>query len=323
MSKELFDYDFQVDLTEKDETYPMDDVQWIYINDINQNNYSSGFINWTNVAVVGSNVNKQYSWANAYLSIPYMVSVVADGTNCILADSAANCNALSVKNYLHLVDWASIKFNGVQCNRGSYYLNFYNNEQMKQMNTDEYKLYSDILCHAWDNPNGLHLNAAATVGESNNILNDLNFAVEDGLLPNTITNDGHLKRCKITNTDLHNAVNNTMSNYFGTNAFQVLNNEQQSGLVYQGAGGLVYQGYANIPLAKLHPFFADMPTVASSSGFELRLQMNIARENSWKVTYAAANTAGIAMPNGITVNQVVGHTCPFMLANPILCNCNW
>ena len=41
MSNSLFQFNFQDDQQEKENSYPISDVQWIYINDINQNNYSN------------------------------------------------------------------------------------------------------------------------------------------------------------------------------------------------------------------------------------------------------------------------------------------
>ena len=49
MSNSLFEHDFQVDLELNENTYCTQDIQWQYINDNNQNNYSNGYINWTNL----------------------------------------------------------------------------------------------------------------------------------------------------------------------------------------------------------------------------------------------------------------------------------
>jgi len=63
-----------------------------------------------------------------------------------------------------------------------------------------------------------------------------------------------------------------------------------------------------------------MPSVASSTGFELRLQSNLARENSYVTTYSGI---GVNNNNGlpnyaklVTSQQIVGHCCPFLLSNP-------
>lgn len=53
----------------------------------------------------------------------------------------SNVNALSVKSYATFIDWTSIKFNGVSCNRNSYYNHLMMNERIKMYNNDKYKLY--------------------------------------------------------------------------------------------------------------------------------------------------------------------------------------
>ena len=95
-------------------------------------------------------------------------------------------------------------------------------------------------------------------------------------------------------------------------------------MVYNAPDGLCFQGIITIPLAELHDFFAKMPSVASSSGFELRIQSNLSRENSYVTRYpaipinSAANGAGLApiIPDLVTSQQIVGHACPFLLSNP-------
>ena len=47
MSNSLFEFNYQHDQQPTENQYPINDVQWIYINDINQQNYSNGYINFT------------------------------------------------------------------------------------------------------------------------------------------------------------------------------------------------------------------------------------------------------------------------------------
>ncbi len=82
---------------------------------------------------------------------------------------------------------------------------------------------------------------------------------------------------------------------------------------------MVFQGVANIPLSELHNFFQQMPSVASSTGFELRLQTNLSRENSYTTRYGAiaVSPSTVAnIPDLVTSQQIVGHCCPFLLSNP-------
>ena len=98
MSNNLFQFNFEHDLQPTENQYCIQDMQWLYINDINQSNYSNGYINFTNVSVIGSSVEKQYLWSQGYLAIPYTITVApSNGMNFVI--DPANVNALSVKSY--------------------------------------------------------------------------------------------------------------------------------------------------------------------------------------------------------------------------------
>ena len=313
MANSLFQYHFEDDQQEKENSYPISDVQWIYINDINQNNYSNGFINFTNVSIIGSSVEKQYAWSQAYLAVPYTITVSPANGLAFIADPA-NVNALSVKSYATFIDWVSVKFNGVSCTRNSYYNHLAMNERIKTYNSDKYRLYGDIMNHEWDTGTGIQY--STTIGESNN--DTAPSTLKEGFKPANIVNQGHLDRCTKTNIDITNVANSSLASFMGTTSATLRDTENQNVLVYQGTDGLVFQGTAIIPLSELHDFFKQMPSVASSTGFELRLQTNLSRENSYVTKYpliAAANTTPVA-PNLVTSQQIVGHCCPFLLSNP-------
>jgi hypothetical protein len=354
MSNDLFEHDFEVDLIQPENTYPMNDVQYIYINDINASNYSNGYINFTNVAVVGSSIDKQYSWSNAYVAIPYTVTLdavdgyftgaindAAAGAGSISASSPENAYAVGVKGYQHFIDWTSIKFNGVACNRSSYYNNFLINEDIKTMDNNEYKLYGDILNHDFDNGAGLALNVTGGVGEVNNNTVGSSDILKNGFKPSAQVNHGHVNRMRKSNVDLTGKNYLTASGYnsslaafagsgaTGGNASAIQTDTYQNALVTNTTTKLVYQGVATIPLPMIHDFFKQLPSVASSTGFELRLQTNIASSNSWTVGYGAMtainadtnltdNTKLLDVVSLIS-NQTVGHTCPFMLSPAYHC----
>jgi hypothetical protein len=326
MSNNLFQFNFEHDQQPTENSYCISDVQWVYINDINQGNYSNGFINFTNVSVIGSDVSKQYDWSQAYLAIPITVTVVPDGTLLTTVIDPVNANALSIKSNACLVDWVSCKFNGVSVTRNSYYNHLLMNENIKMYSDDKFKIYGDILNHSWDTGNSIGL--IGTAGEYNNCTNLATGLVAQGNRPGTIPNLGHRARCAKTNIDMTDNTNSSLAQFLLGNSdltpnsrqtqigsTTILNNENQNSLVYQGTDGLCFQSISLIPLSELHDFFKQMPSVASSTGFELRLQMNLSKENSYQIRYnAIANATTVA--NRVTSNQIVGHCAPFMLANP-------
>jgi len=321
MSNDLYQFNFEHDQQPTENQYPINDVQYIYVNDINQGNYGNGYINWTNVSIIGSSIERFYDFSQAYLAIPYTVTVVPDGTILTVAPDPVNVNALSIKSNCTLVDWASIKFNGVSVNRGSYYNHLMMNERIKMYSNDKFDIYGDILNHAFDSGNTIGYNAA--VGEYNNITNLASGLVAQGNKPGTVPNLAHRARCAKTNVDLTNQANSTLGNFLLAAGAQssaqstvLLNNVNQNSLVYQSALGLVYQGISIIPLSELGcDFFKNMPSVGSSSGFELRLQMNLSKENSYQIRYNAI-ASNTTVANLVSSNQIVGHACCTMLANP-------
>ena len=313
MANSLYQFNFEHDQQPTENQYPINDVQWIYINDINQNNYSNGFINFTNVSVIGNSVEKQYLWSQGYLAIPYTITVAgAGGLNFVIDD--ANVNALSIKSYATMIDWVSAKFNGVSVTRNSYYNHLMMNERIKTYNSDKYRLYGDIMCHEWDTGSGISY--SSTIGERNN--NTLGATLATGTNPGIIVNEGHISRCTKTNMDLTNVNHSSLASFMGAGNNSLKDTGNQNALVYHNTDGLVFQGVAIIPLSELHDFFKNMPSVASSTGFELRLQSNLSRENSYVTRYGAIPAADVLpqIPNLVTSQQIVGHCCPFLLANP-------
>jgi hypothetical protein len=312
MSNNLFEFNFQDDQQPTENSYPISDVQWIYINDINQQNYSNSYINFTNVSIVGSDISKQYLWSQAYLTIPYTI-VLTPASGMTFVQDDANVNAVSVKSYASFVDWVSCKFNGVSTTRNSYYNHLVMNERIKTYNSDKYRLYGDIMAHEWDN--GYGISYSSVIGERNN--NTVPVNLTTGLRPASVVNQGHLDRCAKTNIDITNVLNSSLASFMGTQN-SLRDTENQNVLIYNNTDGLVFQGTATIPLSELHDFFAKMPSVSSSTGFELRLQCNIGRENSYVLTFPliAAADANVQIPNLVTSQQIVGHCCPFLVSNP-------
>ena len=170
------------------------------------------------------------------------------------------------------------------------------------------------MCHEWDTGTGISY--SATIGERNN--NTLGTTLATGTNPGIIVNQGHLDRCAKTNIDLTNVNHSSLASFMGAGNTSLIDTENQNALVYNNTDGLVFQGVAMIPLSELHDFFKQMPSVASSTGFELRLQSNLSRENSYTTTYGAIAAANVTpqIPNLVTSQQIVGHCCPFLLANP-------
>jgi hypothetical protein len=200
------------------------------------------------------------------------------------------------------------------------------NENIKMYSDDKFKLYGDILGHVFDTGNSIGYNP--NVGEFNNVTNLSTGLVTQSTKPGTLPNLGHKARCEKNNIDMTDNTHSSLAQFLLANttltpnsrqtqigSTTILTNENQNSLVYQGTDGLVYQGVSIIPLSELHDIFKKLPSVASSTGFELRLQMNLSKENSYQIRYNAI-ASNTTVANLVTSNQIVGHCAPFLLANP-------
>jgi len=202
MSNSLFEHDFQVDLEPNENTYCTQDIQWQYINDNNQNNYSNGYINWTNLNLGTGSIDKMYSFSNSYITIPYSIVLYGDGTIFkFKAGDPANANAACLKSSACIVDWVSTKVDGAQLTRSSYHNHLMMNEKIKTYNTDKFKIYGDILGHVWDNGHSIDY-VPNKVGEVNNTILPFNTPNIYGLAPTNMTNTAHLQRCLKNNIDI-------------------------------------------------------------------------------------------------------------------------
>jgi len=93
---------------------------------------------------------KFFDWSQAVVTIPYTVFLTA--TNCYFGSGTHNVNvaniavaplgenafAVGCKGFHHFIDTTYIKYNGININRNSSYVNFMMNENLKKrtlMNT--------------------------------------------------------------------------------------------------------------------------------------------------------------------------------------------
>ena len=320
MSKSLFEHDFQKDLEENENTYCTQDIQWQYINDNNQGNYSNGYINFTNLNLSSGSIDKMYSFSNAYITVPYTIALYGDGNvnGFKFTVDAANAYAACLKSSTCIVDWVSAKFDGAQLTRSSYHNHLMMNEKIKTYNADKYKLYGDVMGHAWDNGHSINY-VPAGLGETNNHTfrpHTMSTGLA-GLAPANITNDGHFQRCMKNNIDVTRAANSSLNKFLtltDSPNTSIRDTEHQNVLVFQDADTLIFHGTAIIPLSELHDVFREMPTVSTMNGFDLRLQCNIARENTYSINYPAITGAtGIITPTAVNVIQSIGKVCPVMV----------
>lgn len=332
------EYNFELDRETMDEIYPASDLQWIYLNDINNGNYANNFINFSNINLIGASSEKYMDFSQAYVQIPITVNLTATnayfgyglvpGATSTITPAKENACAIGMKPFHHVIDYASIKVGGTPVNRNSQWNNFYINEKLKTMNTDEYRIIGEILNYSLDSSESLSTTSTTPVIEYNNNL-QVQTGLTNGITPASFRNHGHYERILRLNQDLTNG--NLKAS--GTNLLSIPNNYQSC---YLGATTLTntypttlsWTYNCIIPLSKIHDFFQKVPSMNSTQGFELRLQTNVGSpaQNYWTQSF---NTGGaITAANSYTQTstgtplttftcsstQSFGHTCPFIIS---------
>jgi hypothetical protein len=243
-----------------------------------------------------------------------------------------------MKPFHHIIDYASIKVGGTPVNRNSQWNNFYINEILKRMNTDEYRIIGDLLNYNIDSSESLKTTAATPVIEYNNNL-VVQTGLKKGITPDSYRNVGHYDRILRLNQDLSNGnlkasgtttttlANNYQSCYLGT----TINNTATSNFPVSTAAAptiLTWTYNCIVPLSKIHDFFSKIPSINSTQGFELRLQTNVGSpaQNYWTQSFSTGGAVALANSfsqssaatplTGFTCGAVqsFGHTCPFMIS---------
>lgn len=317
MSNDLIQFNFENDLEQLENQFPCSNIESIYINDNNNGNYSNGKVNFTSASIVGSVADKQSFWSEAKIIMPYTVTLEAIACKFAISDSTAtqeNSLAVGTKGYHNFVDNFTGKFNGVPLNSNTNYVNLLMNEKIKTMGNEEKLLIGDLLNFEFDNENSL--NYVSTLGETNNIIkNPILDVYKSGLNDKIFTNQAHFKRMSNTN---YNPLS-TNSNYNKIFDATTLGNSLSPFMEINTTSKLTFRGVAVIPLY-LFDCFKSLPSVNTTSNFELNLQMNIGLSNSYTVTYTGVAAGGsqsdgvIHSIKSIASVQSVGNTCPFLIS---------
>lgn len=305
MTTELIKFNYDEDLrNDQAPEFSHDKVTFQIINDTNAGNYSSGWINFLDRH--GGASNKRWNdWSESYTGIPYTftISLATATDGDYIFNVAKNFRyAIAPKPYIHFIDSVIGSFNQVPFTGSSEYQNFWMNEKLKTMNLDEQKFVGDMLNLSWDSGDTIDF-SAANVGERNNEVftqNDLTAAY------NTFPNTGHLERCK-RNLDLRNQTGSSIRKV--ARSSNLLNTNNQGGIISVTNTEIVYQNIAYIPLKYVSDFYAKLPTVQQTDSFSLQLLMNIDSVNSYTVTYDCYGNE-----TKCEAQQYRGHTCPFMLS---------
>lgn len=351
-------YNAKLSDAEMSNEYVCSDRQYVYINDAMNFNYNTGYINFNSVQMVGSDPKKVLDLNSAFMFIPYGAVVNITGANSNTfgnlqtVNNVANTAVLSKNDAMllapkgvhHLFSQISVRMGGVTVHQPISYLNYYLNEQLKCMNSDQYRMFSDILGHVWDTADSYTLDKDI-LEKNNTMVGSSSFS--SGLDAGSFSNEGHIRRILKNNVDLTTAnmrlgigaASNSLANGGGKASSAVLQDIFSPALigVYDGTGAaitptdaglytgsgalgasklittLVFQYTAIVPLSILSNFFKEMPSINTLSNFEIKLLTNLSPANTWSVTYPAE--AALMAPLSTSSSQAIGETCPFMLSS--------
>lgn len=335
--------------------YVCSDRQYQPIRDSMNANYNTGYINFNSVQMTGSDPKKVLDLNSSFLFIPYGAvahlsggtGTGADTTSFGSLDSSNNgvlqksdALLLAPKGVHHLFSQMTVRFGGVTVHQPISHLNYYLNEQLKAMNADQYRMFADILGHAWDSAESYTLDSNILERNNNIVHNPSSWLI--GLDSDRFPNEGHLNRIYKNNVDLAStnmrlgiaSQMNALKTGAGTASSSVLQDIYSPALVgvydatgnaitpdasgnYKSTSGaittLMFQYTAIIPLSIISNFFKEMPSINTLSNFEIKLLTNLSPANSWSATYGA--TAADPMhPVSTASTQTAGESCPFMLS---------
>lgn len=342
----LQNYLFEAERVEQTNSFACSDVAIVNVPDSNLFNYSTGWVNFNNTSLQGNDTKRVLEISQAVVTVPFgcvlnvqsSVSgkIASFGThrtdasgNHLYKHSVQNIFAVAPKAYHHIFNQVSNKFGGKVINQSNEFFNYYLNEKLKTMNTDQYEILGDMLDLSMDSPNSYQYDASL-LEINNNTLETSDLT--KGNDPSQWANKGHIERMRKLNIDWLDPT----SNFSNTKLFNdsVVQDTYAQGLIAvcdsNGAvidvsaevsnpiSYLVFQYVATVPLMLLSEFYEKIQSIVTLSQFELRLQTNLASNNSWSIVCGSKTTpTSTSLPvESIVSNASVGQTCPFMVSKP-------
>jgi hypothetical protein len=341
---DAIEYEYDYDNENQENSYPSLGTENIVINDTNQGNYLNHWINFNSNGLTGKDSTNILMPALANLQIPY--TIVLEATNCTfgactaidagthartMADDPENAFAISWKSYLHLIDNFSLKLNSVQTNSANVpFASLLMHEKLKSMSDEKYRLYSEIINHAWDTDMSYIMNPTTATNTPYDATKNTGLEINNntkiasglaGFSYQNYANLGHIKRMRQTNHDI------TATDYMYKNLLSADKIANSLGTFYQGPSTdkkkLYFTGVATLPLALVSDFMANMPSVANLPGLDFKIQSNIGNSNSWTYNFKftggqfavtdLAENKDITLQS-VTATQPIGNICPFMIS---------
>lgn len=328
---------FEIDqsLLAQSNTYVATDVTYSRIDDNNQKQYSSNFVNFDSINIASNILNKCYHFSEQIMILNYEVTLdiengtfkqatttnaysfvnnagvaVANGDPVVGANTVKltkttgagarypSKKAFRLKGAHHLVDYVQFDLGSQPISRNTNLTNLLVEQNLKKLNNDEYNIVSDLLSYTVDDPDAYEVSVSGQnyIEQSNKAINEESKRILKS------------SQDRLTAGTFQTIVGNGMQDY-----------QDRCYLKSQTDTQMVFNCYTAIPLKYVHDSFGKIPSLLSINEYRLVLQLNIGENNSWSVTYSAVDPAQLAdidyyTVDTITANQSIGKTCPFLLS---------
>ena len=180
----------------QDNTTPMVEKQVVWQNSV-ENQYN-GYITW-NLSQM-NNVGTYLDFKNAYLQIPYVISVKASAD--FTTTDAMNSYMLGLKNGTHqLINNITVSYNSVKVVESQDYINQYvSYKLMTELNETDLRKLRGTICFSPDEGQACRYSATGSIrsgqGISNNVCNPDDQIDGSTWRGDVMPNNGHFLRMK-------------------------------------------------------------------------------------------------------------------------------
>jgi len=305
MSSDLFSFQFANDFSGGDQpSYNVIDAQYVSFPDVNMGSYPMNQINFNSMTLKGDAAYKVFDYQSGYVQIPFQC--LLQSANATFDPTFSYTYALNHLGSHFFIENLTLQVDGTNVVKDVPCSSVWRHKQFESWSDEKMKIWGNgILQTAFDE--GDSMTFSTTAGEVNN-QTVAPTTLAQRANPATKLNPAMLKRAELQWRDGTQASRNTPSIFTGE-TLTLTSVQNQGQITFVDASNIVYSGVAIIPLALLHPFFNNLPSLVNCV-FSLNLHLNIGNSNSWTVNYNPTTNAVTSVVSG----QSVGNVCPFILA---------
>jgi hypothetical protein len=297
---DLFNFEHSLSLDES-KKFVAEDVQWVYLNDNNNNSYSSNQVLFNLDSL--SNSGQFNDSTRGFIVMPLTLKVGLTGSGAVSADNDW-CASLKA-GVQHVLNSIQIEANNNVINNLSPFLNLAITWRLFEQGVDGVNTMGDLLNFIPDSAETVRFWSTAStygIGECNNAIADDNFTTNGGYGAKNLQNKGRLQRM------MNTSFNPTSASFTGITVYTTAAALDANFINHVGLNSATevdYIIYAVFPLAVIHDFFAKLPI---TRGMMMKLTLNCNTGCSVNATIAGG------LYTACSVTTTSSATLPFMLS---------